>query len=198
MAVEGGGSGSGETHPDKDQLLLCLGVIPDTASSSGPKEESYMMSRILTWLIVSMLSLTGIGMAAPNDETEPRTVVRAMMTAYLDQDVESFSQHVVSSVEGYDDDARFGARGFDPDQLRHAFASGFKPPVQIRQVHARVFGKTASVTVEMDGSLTEIPDKTRPSPWRLTQLWSKKPANGSSRAIMDFPYCPAGSMLKRP
>jgi hypothetical protein len=40
-----------------------------------------MMSRILIWLIVSMLGLTGISMAESNDETEPRTVVRATMTA---------------------------------------------------------------------------------------------------------------------
>lgn len=46
-----------------------------------PKEESYMMSRILTWLIVSMLGLTGISMAESNDATEFITVVRAMMTA---------------------------------------------------------------------------------------------------------------------
>jgi hypothetical protein len=50
------------------------------------------MSSILAWLIVSMLSLTGFGMAESNDETELRTVVRAMMTAYLNQDVESFAQ----------------------------------------------------------------------------------------------------------
>jgi hypothetical protein len=48
---------------------------------TDPKEESHMMSRILIWLIVSMLGLTGISMAESNDETEPRTVVRATMTA---------------------------------------------------------------------------------------------------------------------
>jgi hypothetical protein len=149
-----------------------------------------MMSHILAWLIVLILNLTGIGMAESNDETEPRTVVRAMMTAYLDQNVKSFSQHVVPSVEDYDGDARFGVQGFDPVQLRHAFASGFKPAVQIRQVHTRVFGKTASVTVEMDGSLTEIPDKTRPGPWRLTQLWRKKTGKWQLTRYHGFPLLP--------
>jgi hypothetical protein len=73
-------------------------------------------------------------------------------------------------VEGYDNDARFGVQGFNPEQLRHAFASGFKPNVRIRQVHARVFGNTASVTVEINGSLTDMPDKTRPGPRKSSHL----------------------------
>ena len=149
-----------------------------------------MMSRILAWLIVSMLSLTGLGMAQSSDETELRTAVRAMMTAYLNRDVESFSQYVMPSVEGYDDDARFGVTGFNPDQLRHAFAAGFTPVVQIRQVHARVFGNTASVTVAMDGTLTERPDKTRSGPWRLTQLWSKTTGTWQLTRYHGFPLLP--------
>ena len=54
-----------------------------------------MMACILAWLIVSMLSLTGLGMAESNDETELRTVVRAMMTAHLNQNVDSASQRPV-------------------------------------------------------------------------------------------------------
>jgi len=149
-----------------------------------------MMSRILAWLIISMLILTGFGMAESQDETELRTVVRAMMAAYLNQDVESFAQHVAPSVEGYDDDARFGVQGFNPDQLRHAFASGLTPDVQIRQVHARIFGNTASVTIEMDGSLAAMPDKTRSGPWSLAQLWSKKTGKWQLTRYHGFPLLP--------
>jgi len=149
-----------------------------------------MLSRILACLIVSMVSLTGLGMAESQDETELRTAVHAMMAAYLNQDIERFAQHVDPSVEGYDDDPNFGVKGLNPHQLRQAFALGFTPAVQIRQVHARVFGNTASVTVELEGSVTEMTKKTRPGPWRLAQLWSNTTGTWQLTHYHGFPLLP--------
>ncbi len=149
-----------------------------------------MMSRILAWLIISMVILAGFGMAASTDETELRTAVRAMMAAYFNQDVAGFAQYVVPGVEGYDDDPRFSIKGFNPDQLRHAFASGFTPSVELHQVHVRIFGNTASVALEMDGSLTEMSGATRPGPWRLSQMWSNKTGKWQLSSYYGFPLLP--------
>ncbi len=149
-----------------------------------------MMSRILACLIISMVSLAGFGMAASNDETELRTAVRAMMAAYLSQDVEGFAQYVIPALEGYDDDPRFGVEGFNAAQLRHAFASGFTPALELRQMHVRVFGKHASVALEMEGSLTETTGKTRPGPWRLGQMWNKANGNWQLTRYHGFPLLP--------
>ncbi len=146
-----------------------------------------MMSRILACLIISMVGLAG---AASDDETELRTAVRAMMAAYLSQDVEGFAQYVTPTLEGYDDDPRFGVKGFNAAQLRHAFASGLTTELELRLLHVRVFGKHASVALEMEGSLTETTGKTHPGPWRLGQMWRKANGNWQLTHYHGFPLLP--------